>query len=183
MDLYHRHNRQATLYMLILSMVAVHNWAHAASQYELAPSPQYKIGRLGFQPKWQAHWFQSQESYLSGYADTSLLRDFSTGALHYSGYANTSRDLGLAAVLRYQRSDGTGFYAEAGAGPQYRSISYDLAGRQLGPRLSLNTLAGIGFVWKNGVDLGFKAVHLTRGQGPEGNDAVSMVGVGLQYRW
>jgi hypothetical protein len=94
-----------------------------------------------------------------------------------------SQDIGVSAVLRYQRNDGTGFYAEAGTGPQYQSYSFDWAGRPQGNRLALNTSAGGGFVWKNGVDLGFKASYSTRGQGMDGGDAMGAIGIGLSYRW
>jgi len=155
--------------------------AHANSLYELAPAGTSKAGRLGFQLKWQTQRFQGNGNYLSGYWDPTPIRGLSPQQLSLPGYAPL--DLGLAAVLRLQRNDGTGFYAEAGTGPRYQSHSYDLAGRTQNSRLAFNAVAGVGFIWKNGVDLGFKAIHVTRGQGKDGNEPGNMVGIDLKYRW
>lgn len=180
---YHQRYAQCALFALFVSSLVQHSLAHAASPYDLVSTGQSKVGRLGFQSKWQSQWLQGKDSYLGGYWDAALSRDFAPVPQNLPGYSPMTQDLGLAAVLRYQRNDGSGFYAEAGTGPQYQSISYNLAGRPQGSRFALNTLAGVGFVWKNGVDLGFKAMHVTRGQGRDGNEAASMVGIGLQYRW
>ncbi|QAU35779.1 hypothetical protein EKL02_17305 [Janthinobacterium sp. 17J80-10] len=172
-----------SFFALCLFLIASPAQAQASSLYELAPAATNKLGRLGFQLKWQAHWYQGNSNYLSGYWDASLARAFSPGQQNLAGVGPSGPDQGLAAVLRYQRNDGTGFYAEAGTGPRYQANSFDLAGRAQGSRLAVNALAGVGFVWKNGVDLGFKAVHVTRGQGKDGNEPSNVVGIDLKYRW
>ena len=93
------------------------NLAHAASPYELAPAGTSKIGHLGFQMKWQAHWLNGNDSYLDGYWGASAARGMSPSQHNLSVYSPSTSSLGLAAMLRYQRKDdGTGFYAEAGTG-------------------------------------------------------------------
>lgn len=180
MDIHRQRCVTRALVALLLPLFAQHSPAHADSIYNLAPSSQSKPGHLGFQSKWHSQWFQRTDSYLGGYWDASLSRDFPSVQQGPSAF---SQEFGLTAVLRYQRNDGTGFYAQAGAGPQYQSIPHNLAGHPQGSRLALNTVAGVGFMWRNGVDLGFKAAHVTRGQGLDGNEAASMIGIGLQYRW
>lgn len=157
--------------------------SQAESRYGLLPSKQLKIGQLGFQSKWESHWFQNKDTYLGGYWDASVSRALLRPTGHHKDFGPVAQDFGLTAVLRYQRNDGTGFYAEAGTGPQYQLASYYWTGRPQHNRLALNTLAGVGFVWKNGVDLGFKAVHFTRGEGANGGEAGSVVGVGVRYNW
>lgn len=172
-----------SLFALSLFLLAAPSQAQTASQYELAPPGTSKLGRLGFQLKLQTQWYQGNTNYLSGYWDGSLARPFTATQQNGPGFASSTPELGLAAVLRYQRNDGTGFYAEAGTGPRYLTSAYDLAGRPQGSRLAVNALAGVGFVWKNGVDLGFKAIHVTRGQGKDGMEPSNMVGIDLKYRW
>lgn len=187
---YQRHMRWSryctvpcSLFALCISLLSLPNLAHANTLYELAPPGSNKVGRLGFQLKWQAHWYQGNSSYLSGYWDAMPLRGYSSNQQILPGFGATTADHGIAAVLRYQRQDGTGFYAEAGTGPRYQAGAYDWTGRAQGTRLTFNALAGVGFVWKNGVDLGFKAIHVTRGQGKDGNESSNIVGVDLKYRW
>lgn len=168
---------------LCVSLLTLPGLAQANTLYELAPPGSNKVGRLGFQLKWQAHWYQGNSNYLSGYWDASPARGFVPSQQILPAFGAATADQGLAAILRYQRQDGTGFYAEAGTGPRYQSAAYDWTGRAPGNRLALNALAGVGFVWKNGVDLGFKAIHVTRGQGKDGNESGNIVGVDLKYRW
>lgn len=172
-----------SFFALCLFLPASPSQAQTTSQYELAPPGTNKLGRLGFQLKWQAQWYQGNSNYLSGYWDASHTRDFTSTQQNALGFSSSTPDLGVAAVLRYQRNDGTGFYAEAGTGPRYQASAYDVAGRPQGSRLAINALAGVGFVWKNGVDLGFKAIHVTRGQGKDGMEPGNIVGIDLKYRW
>lgn len=169
--------------VLCIFMLSSPSPAHAGSLYNLAPVGSSKIGHLGFQLKWQTQWLSGHDSYLDGYWGTIPLRGLASPIHNLSTSTISAPDLGLAAMLRYQRNDGTGFYAEAGTGPRYQANAYSLAGRPQSSRLALNALAGVGFVWKNGVDLGFKAIHVTRGQGKDGNDPGNMVGIDLKYRW
>jgi hypothetical protein len=180
---YHERNIQWVFFGLFLALFAHPVFASAEPLYGLQPTKQIKLGHLGFQSKWQSQWLQSKDSYLGGYWDASFSRSLYSPPYVSHSSVPASQDVGLAAILRYQRNDGTGFYAEAGTGPQYQAISYDLAGHPQGSRFALNTLAGIGFVWKNGMNLGFKASYSTRGQGFDGNESGSMVGIGLSYRW
>jgi len=179
----HQRRSQYALLALLVSMLAQHNLARADALRELGPTGPIKLSRLGFRAMWQSQSFHDTDSYVAGYWDTALARGFSPTLSNLPNGAPASMDLRIAAILRYQRNDGTGLYAEAGTGPLYQSFSYQLAGGPQGSRLALNTRASIGFIWKNGLDLGFKAIHVTRGQGPEGNDAGSSVGIGLNYRW
>lgn len=179
------HHRSFHTYLLVLcgTIFVYPNLAQADSSYQLLQSKQYKPGQLGFQLKWQSQWFRDGNNYLGGYWNASFSQDLTAAVPPLRSFSTVPQDIGLAAVLRYQRNDGTGFYAEAGTGPHYHSTSYDLVNRAQDSHFALNTLAGIGFVWKNGVDLGFKAVHFTRGQGVEGAGAGSRVSLGVRYRW
>ncbi len=150
---------------------------------DLMSGNQAKIGRIGLQLDWQRQWFSDGDSHLGGYWDTSFANLYDNSAQHTPGSSPYFNDVGIAAVLRFQRDDRTGFYAEAGAGPRYMSDLYDTTGRRHESRFVVNSHAGVGFIWKNGVDLGFKAMHRSSGNVMQPNDAVNMVGVGLRYRW
>ncbi|TCS33550.1 hypothetical protein EDC30_11682 [Paucimonas lemoignei] len=184
MATYRRYRNQVISSLLLVSLSAFPLSGLAASPYDLFPQKQNKFGYLGFQSKWHTQWFLDKERYLGGHWDTSLSRGVSPAAYSSVIPSQAPLDLGFTAVLRYQRHDGTGFYAEAGTGPQYQTVAHDWAGRPQGSRMSMNTSAGIGFIWKNGVDLGFKASYLSRIQRQEGTEGGSgVIGVGLSYRW
>ncbi|HCY63070.1 MAG TPA: hypothetical protein DHV59_09620 [Oxalobacteraceae bacterium] len=179
----HHHSIQKCLLVLCATIFVYPTLAQADSPYRLLPSKQHKAGQLGFQSKWQSQWFQGDNGYLGGYWNASFSQELIAASPHLHSFSAVPKDIGLAAVLRYQRNDGTGFYAEAGTGPQYHSASYDLISGSQGSHFALNTLAGVGFVWKNGVDLGFKAVHYTRGPGGDGSAGGSRVSLGVHYHW
>ncbi len=159
------------------------SYALESTSLDLMAGNQTKVGRLGLQLDWQRQWFKGETTHLGAYWDTSYgsLREFQHQI--FPGNTSNLHDVGIAAVFRYQRNDRTGFYAEAGTGPHYLSELYDSSGRRQGSRLILNSHAGAGFIWKNGMDLGLKAMHLSNGSVTQPNEAVSMVGVGLRYRW
>lgn len=180
---YYQYRVRRSVFLMLCFMLTYSCISYAESPYELLTSKQSKLGQLGFQSKWQSQWLHGKDHYLGGYWDASFSRNSSLSPYNSYNPVSSMQDFGITAMLRYQRNDGTGFYAEAGTGPQYQSFSYDLAGRPQGSRFAMNTSAGVGFVWKNGIDLGFKASYSTRGQGSDGNDSASAIGIGLRYRW
>ncbi len=174
--------RHFTAHVFFL-LLFCHALGHASNLYELAPPASQKIGKVGFQSKWQSQWLHGADRHLGGYWDASLTSEQSLPLIAHPPIAAGTQDFGFAAMFRYQRDDHTGFYAEAGSGPYVISQSQDHSGRRNGTHFAIGTRAGVGFVWKNGIDLGFKARHVTRGQGRDGNEADSMIGLDLRYRW
>jgi lipid A 3-O-deacylase len=172
---------------LVVSLLCMQGASHAAEavSYDLTSGNQHKVGRLGLQWKWQSEWLHAKERHLGGYWDASFARWRDHRSPRYNSSPAHYTDLGLAAVLRYQRNDRTGFYAEAGTGPHYLSEQYDQDHRRPTNRLVVNTHAGIGFVWKNGVGLDVKALYMSPGGviGSVGDWGGVGLGLGLRYRW
>jgi hypothetical protein len=168
---------------LALTFVQLNCWGADGTSFELWSAEKVKMGRLGVQWSWDNRWFQDGKYHLGGYWDASL--SYWEGSYHRWTPNSTQNlnDLGVAAVFRYQKHDRTGFYAEAGTGPRYMSEYYDNNFKRQGSKFVFNTHLGVGFAWKNGLDLGFKAMHMSNGGVAEPNPAVNVLGVGLKYRW
>lgn len=171
--------------VLFAAILCMHPAAHAAepASLDLFTGKQAKIGRLGFQWNWNTQWLKTGDASVGGYWDASVFR---WREEHYQSplaHASSLNDMGLSAVLRYQRNNKSGFYAEAGSGPYYLADLNDTEGRRYSHRFIFNSHAGIGFIWKNGLDLGFKAMHISQGGVKQPHEPNNIIEVGLRYRW
>lgn len=177
------HTQQYLKAHVFFLLVCCHALSHAGNLYQLAPPASPKVGQVGFQLKWQSQWLHGAQRHLGAYWDASVTSEHTLSHTGHPPIGTGAQDFSLAAMFRYQRDDLTGFYAEAGSGPYLISQTQDHSGRRTGTHFAIGSRAGVGFVWKNGVDLGFKARHVSRGQGRDGSEADSMIGLDLRYRW
>lgn len=168
---------------LLLLSLQVPAYAVDGMSFELIGRDKLLIGRVGLQWRWRNAWYNAANMRIGGYWDASLSRWRGTQFQNIPDTTQNLNDVGVAAVFRVQGNDNTGFYAEVGTGPHYMSDYYDNDGRRQGSHLVFNSHAGVGFVWRNGLDLGLRAMHISNGSTNEPNDAINVVGVGVKYWW
>jgi hypothetical protein len=176
---------KSRLLALAIVLLCSHVPAYAIDgvSFELIGRDKLQIARVGLQWKWQNTWYTASSMHIGGYWDGSIARWRATQFQNIPDNSQRINDIGIAAVFRLQGNDNTGFYAEVGTGPHYLSDYYDNDGRRQSSHLVFNSHAGVGFVWKNGLDLGLRAMHISNGSTSEPNDAINVVGVGVKYWW
>jgi lipid A 3-O-deacylase len=90
-------------------------------------------------------------------------------------------DIGLTPVVRFERDDRSGLYAEAGVGPHLLSAHYDNNGRKLSTNFQFGSHVGLGYVLPNKLDIGVKLQHVSNGGIKQPNNGVNLVGLRLGY--
>lgn len=151
--------------------------------FESLAGNESRIGSLGLQWKWNKKWFESERLEVGGFWDLKFSHWRNTQYLNVPDSTQSINDIGIAATFRLQNRERLGFYAEAATGPHWLSESYDNNNRHQGSRVVFETHAGIGYVWESGLDLGFKAMHMSNGSFRDPNDGVNLYGLNLRYWW
>lgn len=90
-------------------------------------------------------------------------------------------DVGITPVLRYQRHDGRGWYAELGIGVHWLSDDYNNNGRELSTHFQFGDHLGAGYVFSQGLEIGLSYQHFSNGSIKQPNDGVNFAIVRLAY--
>jgi hypothetical protein len=150
---------------------------------EFATGTRTQMVRAGVTSDWEKRWFQSNGTHLSGYWDASV------GAWRGNRYQNMPgatqylMDLGFTPVLRFQRDDKKGFYAEAGIGVHYLSKLYDNNDNRLSTHFQFGDHIGLGYVFDNKWELGMKIQHFSNGGYKKPNSGVNFLNLKASYRF
>lgn len=130
---------------------------------EAAKGRASKMLRLGLQRDIQRTWLRSGRHHLGAYWDLTAAHWRGDAYRDQQGVRQELWDIGLTPVLRYRRNDKLGWYGEAGIGLHYLSDIYDNGGDSLSTRFQFGDHLGIGYVFRNGLDLTVKFQHFSNG--------------------
>jgi len=134
-----------------------------------------KLLRIGVQRHIERTWFRSERYHLGAYWDLSV-GAWRGDAFHdRAGSRQDLWDIGLTPTFRYQRHDRRGLYAEGGIGVHYLSEVWDNSGKSLSTRFQFGDHFGAGYVFDNGLDLGFRFQHHSNGGIKKPNDGANFL--------
>jgi hypothetical protein len=139
--------------------------SHAAdsASVEFASGNKTQMLRIGTQWMWNQQWWQSNDTHIGGYWDLNLAQ---WRGQNYKGSADAHQNLvsvGITPVFRFQHDSKIGFYTEVGIGLHLLSDTYDNNGRILSGNVQFGDHIGLGYVFKNNLDISFKFQHFSNG--------------------
>jgi hypothetical protein len=159
----------------LLSLAALPSHAVDSASLEIGKGRHTDMVRVAGQWQWDQQWWRSNGTHIGGYWDLSLAqwRAKRFGPTE-NGTANIT-DVGLTPVFRLQSDDRRGAYAEIGVGIHYLSRLYNNDGRRLSTRFQFGDHLGVGYVFRNNVDLGLKIQHFSNGSIKKPNDGADFI--------
>jgi len=166
-----------------LTILGVSMSVHAAdsASLELGAGDKVQFARVGVQWDWNKKWFQSNGTHISGYWDASLAQ---LRATKYRDDPNQTQHItmiGLTPMFRYERDSKTGFYAEGGIGAHLMSELYDNNGDRLSTAFQFGDQVGVGYVFQNKLDVGFKLLHFSNGGIKNPNSGINLAVLRASY--
>lgn len=141
------------------------------------------MARLGMQWTWDRQWWKSNGTHIGGYWDLTLAHWRGDHFRNQPGNTQSFTAVGITPVLRLQNDDSMGLYGEAGIGLRHLFDLYDNGGRQLSTHFQFSSHLGVGYVFRNNVDLGLKIQHFSNGSIKKPNAGVNFVVVRARYRF
>jgi hypothetical protein len=161
---------------------ADNGWIDSAS-VEFGSGSKVRIGRLAVQKNWDAQWFASNGRHLSGYWDLSAAYWRGTAYRNVDGQHQNLAVVGITPVLRYQRDDKLGWYAEGGIGANLFSELYNNSDNRLSTAFQFGDHIGIGYVTANKWDLGLKFQHYSNAGIKRPNSGVNLLVASARYQF
>ena len=150
---------------------------------EYATGAKVRMVRVGIQSDWSQRWFQSNGTHLSGYWDASVSVWRGNQFQNIPGKKQNLTDIGFTPVLRFERDDKQGFYAEGGIGVHRLSDLYNNDDNRLSTRFQFGDHIGFGYVFDNKWELGAKIQHFSNGGYKKPNSGVNFVEVKAGYHF
>jgi len=152
-----------------------------STSLELAQGNKTQQIRVGAQSHWKQEWVLSGGSHVTGYWDFTL--GYWNNYRYLNILDNTQHlvDVGVAPIFRLQGGSTQGLYGEMGVGPYLLSAQYDNNGRRLSTHFQFRTRLGVGYVLRNGMDIGLKIEHVSNGGIKEPNSGVNLAGLRVAY--
>ncbi|MGZ3181291.1 MAG: acyloxyacyl hydrolase [Telluria sp.] len=142
---------------------------------EVATGTKTQIARFGVQRGFESRWFESNGTHLSGYWD------FTVAAWRLNQYHNipgaTSHlwDIGVTPVWRFESDNRKGWYGEGAIGAHWMSHLYNNNGHRLSTAYEFGDHIGLGYVFDNNMEVGFKIQHYSNGGIKHPNSGVNTV--------
>jgi opacity protein-like surface antigen len=142
-----------------------------------------KIVRLGVQKDWDARWFQSNGTHLSGYWDASFAYWRGNQANNVPGAHMHLSDLGFTPVFRFENDNKKGIYYEGGIGVHRLSDLYNNDDNRLSTRFQFGDHIGVGYVFDNKWEVGAKIQHFSNGGYKKPNSGVNFIELKASYHF
>lgn len=180
-----KYGRLARHLALTACTVAVHAACFAVDgvSVEAGVGEKVQMARAGVQWNWENRWWQSNGTHIGGYWDATLAQWRGTRFQNRQDAHQNITSIGITPVFRYQNDGLKGFYAEAGIGAHLLSELYDNDGRRLSTAFQFGDHLGIGYVFRNKMDLGVKYQHFSNGSIKQPNNGVNFVVVRLSHQF
>jgi hypothetical protein len=139
------------------------------------------MGRIAVQWDWNKRWFESKEWHLGGYWDLGL------GQWHKgsAGARNSNiTEVGITPVLRFQRNNLEGGYAELGVGAHFLSDT-TIGDKTFGSSFQFGDHVGVGYRFgaKRAFDLSYRYQHLSNAGIKKPNNGINFSQIRLQYHF
>jgi lipid A 3-O-deacylase len=155
--------------------------AFDSTSFEFGNGNKTQFVRVGTQRIWNSSQLRFGNLYVVGYWNITLA--YWRGH-QYRGIPDDIQniwDIGATPVFRLARNNQTGPYVEAGIGAHILSAHYDNNGRQLSTNFQFGTHVGVGYVFRNNVDLGLKIEHISNAGIKEPNSGVNFLVLRVAY--
>lgn len=159
------------------------SYAIDSASFEFGTGNKTQMVRAGMQWKWENRWWQSNGTHIGGYWDLSLAQWRGTRAQNIPGNIQNITAFGITPVFRFQNDTLKGMYAEAGIGANYLSDLYNNNDSKLSTRFEFGDHIGVGYVFRNNVDLGLRLQHFSNGGIKHPNSGVNFAVVRLGYQF
>lgn len=159
--------------------------AHAVDSIslEIGTGTRTDMARAGMQWKFERRWWQSNGTHIGGYWDVTAAHWRGDRFQGVQGRNQHLNAFGITPVIRFQRDSLRGWYAEAGIGAHFLSEKYDNDGHQLSTRFQFGDHLGAGYVFRNGLDVGFRFQHFSNGSIKSPNDGVNFAIIRVGYAY
>ena len=150
---------------------------------EFGDASKVNMIRAGVTSDWGTRWFQSNGTHVTAYWDASVGAWRGTQARNIPGAHQNLMDVGLTPVLRFQRDDGRGLYAEGGVGVHLLSKLYNNNDDQLSTAFQFGDHIAVGYVFDKNWEVALRMQHFSNGGIKEPNSGVNFAEVRLSYRF
>ena len=169
--------RPAKSLTLALMLLALSPLSHAidSASVEVGTGTKTQMLRVALQSNWQAKWFDSNGSALSGYWDANISTLRGNQYRNVKGAHQNVADVGFTPVFRWQQNTKLGFYVEGGIGVHFLSGLWNNDGNQLSTHFQFGDHVGVGYVFANKFDLGIKLQHFSNGGYKKPNTGINYV--------
>ncbi|OGB22045.1 MAG: hypothetical protein A3I66_19290 [Burkholderiales bacterium RIFCSPLOWO2_02_FULL_57_36] len=141
------------------------------------------VTRVGLQWSWDRQWRKRNGTHIGAYWDLSLAEWRGNRFQNQPGNTQRFMAIGITPVFHLQNDDLTGLYSEAGVGLQHLFETYDNNGRRLSTNFQFASHLGIGYVFRNKLDLGMRIQHFSNGGIKKPNGGVNFIVVRAGYRF
>ena len=139
--------------------------------------------RLNATKDWDARWFQSNGTHLSGYWEAS------TGVWRENRYMNREGDehklwdIGFTPVFRFENDNKKGIYYEGGIGVHMLSKLYNNSDNRLSTHFQFGDHIAMGYVFDNKWEAAVKLQHFSNGGYKKPNSGVNFVELKAAYHF
>ena len=139
--------------------------------------------RLNATKDWDARWFQSNGTHLSGYWEAS------TGVWRENRYMNREGDehklwdIGFTPVFRFENDNKKGIYYEGGIGVHMLSKLYNNSDNRLSTHFQFGDHIAMGYVFDNKWEAAVKLQHFSNGGYKKPNSGVNFLELKVAYHF
>ncbi|MDB5989563.1 MAG: hypothetical protein JWQ10_966 [Herbaspirillum sp.] len=170
----------------LLMVFQAPSYAIDSGSLEVGTGNQTTVVRAAVQWQWKnTAWWQSNGTHISGYWDLSVADWLEKNYNSVNGVGTDSHhslwDVGFTPVFRFERDDRKGPYAEGGVGLHLASELYNNNDKHFSTAFQFGDHIGAGYVFTNGIDLGFRLQHLSNGGIKHPNGGVNYALVRVAY--
>ena len=167
----------------ILTGVSSASQAMDAISLEFGTGNKTEVTRIGLQSSWERQWRKRDGTHIGGYWDFNVAQWRGKRFQSQPGNIQRFTAIGITPVFRLQNDDLSGLYSEAGIGLRHFFELYDNNGRRLSTNFQFASHVGIGYVFRNNVDLGLRVQHFSNGSIKKPNGGVNLIVARASYRF
>jgi hypothetical protein len=166
---------------IVLSLVGSPAVAVDGVAVEAGNGDDTDMARVAVQWNWQKRMLQGSDWHVGGYWDLGLGYWKNDG---FPGHNDEITEIGLTPVLRLQRNDLQGFYAELGIGWHLQSHS-TIGDKRMSTLFQFGNHIGVGYRFgaKRAFDLSYRYQHLSNAGIKHPNDGINFNQIRLQYHF
>jgi hypothetical protein len=164
-----------------LAMASVSSLAVDGIAVEVGRGDGADMARIGAQWDWSKRWLQTTDWHVGGYWDLTV------GQWHRNSAPGQNEDItefGLTPVLRFQRNDLKGAYAEGGVGAHLLSHT-SLGDHGFSTAFQFGNHLGVGYRFgaKSAYDVSYRFQHLSNASIKSPNRGINFNQIRLQYHF
>jgi lipid A 3-O-deacylase len=150
---------------------------------DAATGSKIRMVRLSAANDWDARWFQSNGTHLSGYWEASIGGWRGTQYRNQPGVDQKLWDIGFTPVFRFENDSKKGIYYEGGIGVHMLSKLYNNDDNRLSTHFQFGDHIGVGYVLDNNWEVAAKVQHFSNGGYKKPNSGVNFFELKAAYHF